>query len=65
MPMDFLKRIEDATFPLAVHEQAEINCVSVLAAAELIEVTLLPASDACSATPVIVLRITSLSLIHI
>ena len=40
MPMDFLARIEDATFPLAVHDEGEIQCAAVLAAANLIEANL-------------------------
>lgn len=40
MPMDFLRRIEDASFPLSVHEESDIQCAAVLAAAGLIEANL-------------------------
>lgn len=46
MPMNFLRRIENASFPLAVHEEADIQCAAVLAAAELIEANL---PDPCDA----------------
>ncbi|MDH6170033.1 hypothetical protein M2282_005203 [Variovorax boronicumulans] len=42
MPMDFLRRIEDAAFPLTVRSESEIDCAAVLAAAELIEAVLPP-----------------------
>jgi hypothetical protein len=57
MPMDFLRRIEEATFPLAVLEQADINCAAVLAAADLIEANLPEPGDRLNRTAVI-LRIT-------
>jgi hypothetical protein len=28
MPMDFLRRIENATFPLAIQAEAEIRCAA-------------------------------------
>jgi hypothetical protein len=37
MPMDFLRRIEHASFPLAIEDENDINCVAVLAAAKLVE----------------------------
>jgi hypothetical protein len=40
MPMDFLRRIEEASFPLAVLEEADIQCAAVLAAANFIEARL-------------------------
>ncbi|MET3915174.1 hypothetical protein ABID97_001956 [Variovorax sp. OAS795] len=40
MPMNFLRRIEDASFPLAIRDEADIQCAAVLAAAELIEANL-------------------------
>ena len=45
MPMNFLRRIEEASFPLAIHEEADIQCAAVLAAAELIEANLPEADD--------------------
>jgi hypothetical protein len=46
MPMDFLQRIEDASFPLAIHEVADIRCAAVLAAAKLVEANLPGPEDA-------------------
>jgi len=46
MPMDFLRRIEDASLPLAIHEKAEIECAAVLVAAGLIEANLPDVDDA-------------------
>ena len=40
MPMNFLRRIEDASFPLAIHEEADIQCAAVLVAAGLVEANL-------------------------
>lgn len=57
MPMDFLRRIEDASFPLAVHQQADIECAAVLAAAELVEANLPDPSD-FTARGGVILRIT-------
>lgn len=57
MPMNFLRRIEDASFPLAVHEQADIQCAAVLAAAGLVEVNLPEPGDSTGRGGVI-LRIT-------
>jgi len=57
MPMDFLRRIEDATFPLVVLEQADINCAAVLAAATLIDANLPEPGDHLNRSAVI-LRIT-------
>ena len=59
MPMDFLRRIEDASFPLAIHEQADIECAAVLAAADLVEANLPDPGDATGRGGV-VLRITPL-----
>ncbi|MFM9928007.1 hypothetical protein VLK31_33905 [Variovorax sp. H27-G14] len=59
MPMDFLRRIENASFPLAVHEKADIHCTAVLADAELVEANLQDASDSAGRGGVI-LRITPL-----
>lgn len=59
MPMDFLRRIELAEFPLTVEEFACVNNVAVLRAAGLIEAEMIEAVEgnpdsACA----IVLRIT-------
>jgi len=43
--MDFLRRIEDARFPLELHDEADIRNSIVLEAAELIEAQL-PGVDA-------------------
>ena len=40
MPMDFLRRIKDAEFPLELHDVADIRNAIVLEAAELIEAQL-------------------------
>lgn len=59
MPMNFLRRIEDATFPLTVFEQSDVDCAAVLVAAELIEANLPEPGD--DARPVaVILRITPL-----
>lgn len=58
MPMDFLRRIENASFPLAVTDTTDVHNVAVLAAAELIEAVLPPATQDVGDKPAIVLRIT-------
>lgn len=59
MPMDFLRRIEKADFPLPVEEFADVNNVAVLRAAGLVEAEMIETvegdPDTCCA---IVLRIT-------
>lgn len=45
MPMDFLRRIEDAEFPLAVEDFKDVNNAAVLKAAGLIEAELVEAVD--------------------
>ena len=57
MPMNFLRRIEDASFPLAIHEQADIQCAAVLVAAGLIEANL-PGPDGTAGRGGVILRIT-------
>ena len=57
MPMNFLRRIEHASFPLAVHEEGDIQCAAVLAAAQLIEANL-PDPGAVPGKSGVVLRIT-------
>jgi len=59
MPMDFLRRIEDASFPPAILDKVDIHCAAVLAAAQLIEVTL-PEPGPHENRPAVVLRITPL-----
>jgi hypothetical protein len=44
MPMNFLRRIENATFPLTIHDDFDIQCAAVLAEASLVEANL-PAVD--------------------
>ena len=61
MPMDFLRRFEDASFPLAVKSESEIQCTAVLAAAELVEAVLPPSSsEGADERVAIILRITPL-----
>lgn len=59
MPMDFLRKIEKADFPLTVEEFADVNNVAVLRAAGLVEAEMVEAvegdPDTCCA---VVLRIT-------
>jgi hypothetical protein len=57
MPMNFLRRIEDASFPLVIHEESDIECAAVLAAADLVEANLAEAGDGTGRGGVI-LRIT-------
>lgn len=45
MPMDFLRRIEHAEFPLAVEDFRDVNNAAVLKAAGLIEAELVEAVD--------------------
>lgn len=59
MPMNFLRRIENASFPLAIYEKSDIECAAVLAAAELVEANLPDPGDATGRSGV-VLRITPL-----
>lgn len=60
MPMDFLRRIENASFPLEVHEDADIHNAAVLAAAQLVEAVLPPPSSAPGDRGAVVVRITAL-----
>ena len=57
MPMNFLRRIEDASFPLAIHEEADIQCTAVLVAAGLVEANL-PGPDNTEGRGGVILRIT-------
>ncbi|MDM0010600.1 hypothetical protein QTI51_37750 [Variovorax sp. J22G73] len=59
MPMDFLRRIERAEFPLTVERFADVNNVAVLRAAGLVEAELVEAVEGDpDTTCAIVLRIT-------
>lgn len=49
MPLNFLRKIQDAEFPLRVEEPGEVDCVAVLIAAELVEGVL--SSPASRSTP--------------
>lgn len=57
MPMNFLRRIEHASLPLAVREEGDIQCAAVLVAAGLIEANLPDAGDGAD-RPGVILRIT-------
>jgi hypothetical protein len=57
MPMNFLRRIEGASFPLAIHEEADIQCAAVLVAAELVEANL-PGPGSTASRGGVILRIT-------
>lgn len=59
MPMNFLRRIENASFPLAIHQESDIECAAVLVAANLVEANLPEAGDGAGCGGVI-LRITPL-----
>lgn len=59
MPMNFLRRIEDASFPLAIHEEADIQCAAVLVAAGFVEANL-PGHDDTEGRGGVILRITPL-----
>lgn len=58
MPMDFLARIEDASFPLAARTEADIHCVAVLHAAQLVEAVLPPSKSEPGGRVAVILRIT-------
>jgi hypothetical protein len=60
MPLDLLQRIEEASFPLALHAECDIRNAAVLAAAEFIEANLPPAAEKSDGQAAIVLRITAL-----
>lgn len=57
MPMDFLRRIEDATFPLEVTDLKDIHSAAVLVAAGLIEADIPPEVDSPT-RPAVVVQIT-------
>ncbi|CAA2105966.1 hypothetical protein VVAX_03515 [Variovorax paradoxus] len=57
MPMNFLRRIENASFPLLIHEEADIHCAAVLAAAQLLEANL-PEPGQLADQGAVILRIT-------
>lgn len=57
MPLNFLRRIEDASFPLAIHEESDIQCAAVLVAAGLVEANL-PGPGIAEDRGGVILRIT-------
>jgi len=57
MPMDFLKKVEHETLPLAVTDPRDIRNVAVLVAAGLVE-AILPQEGVPGDLPAVVLRIT-------
>ena len=59
MPMDFLRSIEEASFPLAIHDEADVQRAAVLVAAKLIDANLPEPGDDAERYGVI-LRITPL-----
>jgi len=59
MPMDFLRRIKDAEFPLEFHGEADIQNAIVLKAAELIEAQLSAVGAPSTDAKAIIFRITS------
>jgi hypothetical protein len=59
MPMDFLRRLEKADFPLTVEEVADVDNVAVLRAAGLVEAEMVDAVEGNPDTSrAVVLRIT-------
>ncbi|WP_198086647.1 hypothetical protein [Variovorax sp. E3] len=59
MPMNLLRRIENAPFPLSITQESEVQCAAVLAAAQLIEARL-PEPGAAGDQSALILRITPL-----
>lgn len=57
MPMNFLRRIEGASFPVLIHDEADIQCAAVLAAAQLVEANL-PEPGEPASKGAVILRIT-------
>lgn len=64
MPMNFLRRIEHASFPLAIHEEADIQCAAVLVAAGLVEANL-PDPGNTGGRGGVILRITPLGRVEL
>lgn len=60
MPLDYLRKIKDAAFPLEVTDESEIRNVAVLAAAGFIEAALPPPAQGTCGQTATVLRITPL-----
>jgi hypothetical protein len=58
LPMNLLRRIEHASFPLTIHDGADIRCASVLAAASLVEANL-PKPDVAAGRSGVIMRITA------
>jgi hypothetical protein len=57
MPMNLLHRIENASFPLSIHEEADIQCAAVLVAAGFLDANL-PAPGITERRDGVILRIT-------
>lgn len=57
MPLDYLRTIEKASFPLPVDDQHAMRCLDVLKAADLVEATIHEDAEGHYASAV-VLRIT-------
>lgn len=57
MPMNFLRRIENASFPLLIQDETDVQCAAVLAAAQLVEANL-PEPGAPTDKGAVILRIT-------
>lgn len=55
--MNLLRRIEDASFPLLIQDETDIQCAAVLAAAQLVEANL-PEPGAPAGKGAVILRIT-------
>lgn len=51
MPLDYLRKIQDAKFPLKVEEPREVDCVAVLIAAKLVEGTISSPADRDASDP--------------
>jgi hypothetical protein len=58
--MDFLRRIEDAIFPLEISTPTDLRNAAVLAAAELIEAELTPPDEEGNERPGMITKITPL-----
>ncbi len=59
MPMDFLRRIEDASFPLVIADEKDVRNAIVLEAAGMIKAQL-PSPERPDARPAVIFAITPL-----
>jgi len=57
MRMDFLRRIEDVSFPILITDEADIQCTAVPAAVQLVEANL-PEPGEPADKGAVILRIT-------